>query len=139
MEVVRYEFGITPDGMRMFGFLEVNIEVEGLRLGVACRNSHDKAFALGIVAGYRTFCCDNLSFRGDFMAVSRKHSKSLQDVIAVGIDRVQRQYEPMLAQIDAWKHHSLSDTLAREIIYKAFIEEQIDAPKHLAKDVHRLY
>jgi hypothetical protein len=143
MEVVRDEYGISKDGLRMFGFLEVSLEKDGIRLGIACRNANDKAFALGLVAGYRTFCCDNLAFRGEFMAITRKHSKSLetglQDVLAIGVDRVQRQFEPMLAQVDAWKNHSLSDIQAKELVYDAFVSERIDCPKHLMRDVDRLY
>jgi hypothetical protein len=77
LDVARDEYAVSSDGMRMFGFLEVNIEHGGLRLGIAVRNANDKAFALGLVAGWRTFVCDNLAFRGDFFAISRKHSKTL--------------------------------------------------------------
>jgi len=143
INVVRDEYGVSPDGMRMFGFLELDIEREGLRLGIACRNANDKAFALGLVAGYRTFICDNLAFRGDFQAITRKHSKTLerelQDVLAVGVDRGQRQFEPMLAQVDAWRNHQLADLQAKAIIYDAFVREQVDAPKHLMRDVDSLY
>lgn len=143
IDVVRDEYGVTTDGMRMFGFLELNIERDGIRLGIACRNANDKAFALGLVAGWRTFICDNLAMRGDFFAISRKHSKTLeaelQDVLAVGVDRVQRQFEPMLAQVDAWKNHSLADSQAKELIYDAFVRERIDAPKHLMRSVDDLY
>jgi hypothetical protein len=143
IEVVRDEYGISQDGMRMFGLLELDIERGGLRLGIACRNANDKAFALGLVAGYRTFICDNLAFRGDFMAVTRRHSKALetelQDILALGVDRVQRQFEPMLVQVDVWRNHSLSDIQAKELVYDAFVGEKIDAPRHLMKDVDRLY
>lgn len=143
IEVVRDEYGISQDSMRMFGFLELNIERDGIRLGIACRNANDKTFALGLVAGFRTFCCDNLAFRGEFMALTRRHSKALeaefQDIIAVGVDRVQRQFEPMLVQVDAWKNHSLSDLQAKSIVYDAFVREHVDAPKHLMREVDRLY
>ena len=77
------------------------------------------------------------------MAITKKHSKSLetglQDVLAIGVDRVQRQFEPLMAQVDGWKNHSLSDTRAKELVYDAFIHDRIDAPKHLMRDVDRLY
>ena len=60
LDVVRDEYAVTADGMRLFGFLEVNIEHNGVRLALVFRNSHDKSFSLGLLAGYRTFCCDNL-------------------------------------------------------------------------------
>jgi hypothetical protein len=143
LEIAREEYGVTPDGMCMFGFIEVNVERDGIRLGIAVRNANNKAFALGLVAGYRTFICDNRAFRGEFFAVTRRHSKALeaelQDVLAIGVDRVQRQFEPMLAQVDAWKNHQLPDIQAKELIYNAFVREEIDAPKHLMRDVDRLY
>jgi hypothetical protein len=143
IELRRDEYGVSEDGMRMFGFLELDIERDGIRLGIACRNANDKAFALGLVAGYRTFVCDNLAFRGDFQAITRRHSKALeaelQDILALGVDKVQRQFEPMLVQVDAWKNHSLSDAGAKELIYDAFVRERVDCPRHLMRDVDALY
>ena len=59
------------------------------------------------------------------MAITRKHSKALetelQDMLAVGMDRVQRQFEPMLVQVDTWRNHSLSDQAAKELVYDAFV------------------
>lgn len=143
IEVVRDEYGISKDGMKMFGFLELDIETEGNRVGIAVRNANDKSFALGLVAGYRTFCCDNLAFNGEFFAISRRHSKALEkelvEVLAVGVDRVQRQFQPMLDRIDAWKNHQLADISAQQLIYRAFVHDEIDCPKHLMKDVDSLY
>src|SRR3990167_7031283 len=48
LEVVRDEYALTPDSMRMFGFLEINLEESGTRFALGVRNSHDKSFALGI-------------------------------------------------------------------------------------------
>ena len=66
-----------------------------------------------------------LAFRGDFFAISRKHSKSLeselQDVLAVGVDRGQRQFETDARPGDAWRNHSLADTQAKELIYDALV------------------
>jgi hypothetical protein len=74
LQVVRDEYAVTGDGMRLFGFLEVNIEHGGVRLALVFRNSHDKSFSLGLLAGYRTFCCDNLAFHGEFVAIAKKHT-----------------------------------------------------------------
>jgi hypothetical protein len=109
------------------------------RLGV--RNSHDKTFALGLTVGYRVFICDNLAFHGDFMAVSRKHSKNLdiQEVMAIGVDRAQRHFEPMKRDIDVWRNHALPDQTAKSIVYDAILGGAIDAPKHIGKFVHQFY
>jgi hypothetical protein len=139
LAVVEDQYAISPDGMRMFGVLALDIEAEGLRVTIGLRNSHDKSFALGITIGYRVFVCDNLAFHGDFQTVTRKHSKNLvlNDVLSVAIDRMQRNFAPMLNEVDAWKGYELPDAAAKLVIYRAFIEDQLEVPNHLANDVHR--
>lgn len=141
LEVVRDEYAVTPDGMRLFGFLEVNIEHGGVRLALVFRNSHDKSFSLGLLAGYRTFCCDNLAFHGEFIAVAKKHTKrvNLEEVVGVGVDKIQRHFQKVTATLDAWRDHALPDAHAKAVIYDAFVAGQLDVPKRLAPDVHRLY
>lgn len=141
IEVVKDEYGISKDGMRMFGFMTLNINENGVALGLAIRNSHDKTFSLGMVAGYRVFVCDNLAFRGDFVAMTRKHSKNINliETVALGVDRAQRHFDQVTAHINAFQNHQLPDVTAREIIYHAFIGDQLDAPKHLARRVHQEY
>ena len=141
LNVVQDQYAISPDGMRMFGVLALDVEENGVRVSIGLRNSHDKSFALGITIGYRVFVCDNLAFHGDFQTVTRKHSKNLvlNDVLAVAIDRMQRNFAPMLNQVNAWKGYELPDTTAKLIIYRAFIENGLEAPKRLADDVHHHY
>lgn len=141
LTVVQDQYAVSPDGMRMFGVLALDIEENGVRVSIGLRNSHDKSFALGITIGYRVFVCDNMAFHGDFQTVTRKHSKNLvlNDVLAVAIDRMQRNFQPMLAQVNAWKGHELPDVAAKLIIYQAFIEHGLEVPKHLADNVHRHY
>ena len=71
----------------------------------------------------------------------RKHSKSfsLVDAISVGVDRMQRNFEPMRRQVETWQAKQLTSATAKLIIYRAFIEDELDAPKHLARRVHELY
>jgi hypothetical protein len=140
-DVVRDEYAVTADGMRMFGVLEINEEGTGVRFAIGCRNSHDKSFSLGLTVGYRVFVCDNLAFHGDFTPVTRKHTKHFDHVEVIGgaVDKMQRHFGPMKRQIDAWRGHELPDVRAKEIIYGAFIEGRLDAPKHLARVVHSNY
>jgi hypothetical protein len=78
---------------------------------------------------------------GDFTAVLAKHSKSfsLVDTISVGVDRMQRNFEPIRKQVEAWRQTELSDVAAKMIIYEAFIEGELEVPKHLARRVHDYY
>src|SRR5207244_504750 len=78
---------------------------------------------------------------GAFTPVLAKHSKSfsLVDPISVGVDRMQRNFEPMRKQVEAWRQTELSDVTAKMIIYEAFIEGELEVPKHLARCVHDYY
>ena len=78
---------------------------------------------------------------GAFTPVLAKHSKSfsLIDCISVGIDRMQRNFEPMRKQVEAWQKYELTDVTAKVVIYEAFVEGKLEAPKHLARTVHDLY
>jgi len=78
---------------------------------------------------------------GVFTPVLAKHSKSfsLIDCIAVGVDRMQRNFEPMRKQVEAWQRSELTDVTAKVVIYEAFVEGKLEAPKHLARTVHDLY
>jgi len=72
---------------------------------------------------------------------ARKHSKSfsLIDSISVGVDRMQRNFEPMRNQVEIWQGSELMDVTAKVVIYEAFVEGKLEAPKHLARTVHDLY
>ena len=94
-----------------------------------------------MTCGYRVFVCSNMAFGGDFTPVLAKHSKSfsLIDCISVGVDRMQRNFEPMRKQVEAWQRLELTDVNAKVVIYEAFVEGKLEAPKHLARTVHDLY
>jgi hypothetical protein len=73
--------------------------------------------------------------------VLAKHTKhvSLVDILSVGIDWMQRNFEPMRKQVEAWKRTRLSNEAAKLIIYRDFIEGELEVPKHLARAVHHRY
>ena len=95
--VVQDEYAVSPDGMKMFGVLDLETEIQGCRFAIGLRNSHDKTMRLALVVGYRVAVCCNMMFHGDFQPLLAKHSKgfSLVDAVSVGIDRMQRNFEPM--------------------------------------------
>jgi hypothetical protein len=73
--------------------------------------------------------------------VLAKHSKhfSLEDTLAIGVDRIQRNFGPLKQQVEEWRALQLSTAAAKLLIYQAFIEEEAGFPKHLARRVHDLY
>jgi hypothetical protein len=58
----------------------------------------------------------------------------LIDCIAVGVDRMQRNFEPMRRQVEAWQGSELTD-----VIYEAFVEGKLEAAKDLARTLHDPY
>src|ERR1039458_1070140 len=77
---------------------------------------------------------------GAFTPVLAKHSKSfsLIDCISVGVDWMQRNFDPMRKQVEAWQGSELTDVTAKIVIYEAFVEGKPEAPKHLPRIVHDL-
>ena len=59
---------------------------------------------------------------GVFTPVLAKHSKSfsLIDCVSVGVDRMQRNFEPMRRQVEAWQRSELSNVTAKVVFYEAF-------------------
>jgi hypothetical protein len=78
---------------------------------------------------------------GVFTPVLAKHTKhlSLVDVLSIGVDRIQRNFEPMKKQVEAWKATRISDEAAKLVIYRGFVQGELDVPKHLARRVHEQY
>jgi hypothetical protein len=139
--VVREEYAVSTDGMKMFGVMDLTSGFQGCRFAIGLRNSHDKSFRLSCTVGLRVFVCENLAFHGEYTPVLAKHSKNflLQDSLAVGVDRMQRNFAPLKRQVEQWQSTQLSDPSAKLLIYQAFIEGETGFPKHLARRVHELY
>jgi hypothetical protein len=51
----------------------------------------------------------------------------------VGVDRKQRNFEPMQKQVEAWQRSELTDITAKVVICEAFVEGKLEAPRHLAR------
>jgi hypothetical protein len=52
---------------------------------------------------------------------------------------MQRNFEPMRKQVEAWQPSELTDVTAKVVIYEAFVEGKLEARKDLARTVHDLY
>ena len=52
---------------------------------------------------------------------------------------MQRNFEPMRQQVESWRAQQLSAAAAKLTIYRAFIEGDLEVPKHLARRVRDLY
>jgi len=129
--VVQEEYAVSSDGMKMFGVLDLETQMEGCRFSIGTRNSHDKSIRLGLTAGLRVFVCSNMAFSGDFTPVLAKHTKSfnLVDTLSVGVDRIQRNFEPLQRQVETWRQTQITDDTAKLILYSAFVDGKLEAPR----------
>jgi len=75
-------------------------------------STHQNKFQLGNIVS------------GVFAPVLAKHTKHLRlaDILSVGVDRMQSNFEPMRKQVEAWKVTGLPDGTAKLVIYRAFVE-----------------
>ena len=139
--VVTEEYAVSKDGMKMFGVLDLDTGMSGCRFSIGVRNSHDRSMRLAAVVGVRVLVCENMAFSGDFQPVLAKHSKhfSLQNALSIGVDQMQRNFDGMRQQVECWRQSQLDELAAKMIIYRAFIESDLEVPKHLARPVHNLY
>jgi len=121
------------DAMEMFGVLDLEAGFEGCRFAIGIRNANNKRFRLACTVGLRAFVCHNLAFRGDYSPVLAKHSKRfwLEDALSIGVDRMQRNFEPMRRQVEGWRSQQLSAEVAKLTIHRAFIEGHLEVQKHL--------
>jgi len=57
---------------------------------------------------------------GVFTPVLAKHTKnlSLVDVLSIGIDRIQRNFEPIKKQVEAWKTTRIPGEAAKLVIVR---------------------
>jgi hypothetical protein len=135
------EFAVSEDGNKCFGLIEMEHGFTGARFALGLRNSHDKTMRLALTVGYRVFVCDNMAFHGDFQPVLAKHTKNfnLNRALSGGIDDMQRNFKPMVEAVDRWKDSQLSDVAAKMIIYRAFVEAELEVPRHLDRQVHEMY
>ena len=76
MEIEKASFGVTADGARFFGLLQMTGPNAEFANVIGLRNSHDKKFPAGLCIGSSVFVCDNLAFSGQ-INVTRRHTPKI--------------------------------------------------------------
>src|ERR1700677_4292703 len=119
LTIANQAHSLTHDQSRYFGLMEVRNgkSHEDYAYVLGLRNSHDKRFPAGIVAGMSVFVCDNLSFSGE-IKIARKHTRFiLRDIPMLtqdAIGRLMERWHHQDARILAYKGKSVSDRVAHE-------------------------
>jgi hypothetical protein len=124
LHVVTESHGLTHDGSRYFGLLQVangtNPDDFGLVVGV--RNSHDKSFPAALVLGASVFVCDNLSFSGE-VKLARKHTahieRDLPQLVERAVGMLSDLRNTQERRFATYQGHELTDTGAHDLIVRA--------------------
>jgi hypothetical protein len=132
---------------KLFGCLDLAVpeapdDFVGTALGL--RGSNDKTMKIQVIAASRVFVCDNMAFSGSSgsVLISKKHTSGLNmsEVIPPAIDMYLDRAGVWRADIDRMREFSLSDGMAKELIYDAFLSPRGSIlPKHCLADIHELY
>jgi hypothetical protein len=115
---------LTHDGQRYFGLMEIRSHKtsEDYCWVLGLRNSHDKTFPAGIVAGASVMCCDNLSFSGE-VKFARKHTRfivrDLPQITERAIGQLMAKWHDQDKRIAAYKQLEITDTAAHDLVIRA--------------------
>ena len=115
---------LTHDGARYFGLMEIHAQKtsEDYCWVLGLRNSHDKTFPAGIVAGASVFVCDNLSFSGE-VKFARKHTRfinrDLPQLTERAIGLLLAKWHDQDKRIAAYKESEIDDAEAHDLIIRA--------------------
>ncbi|MDF1813143.1 MAG: DUF932 domain-containing protein [Verrucomicrobiales bacterium] len=116
---------LSHEGARYFGVLEVTTPGNNQRdYGwiVGIRNSHDKSYPAGLVAGSKVFVCDNLAFTGE-VKISRKHTRfaqrDLRHLTSRAVGQLGERFHALDERINAYREKRVTEKLAHDTIVKA--------------------
>jgi hypothetical protein len=116
---------LTTDGHRYFGVLDFSRKDDDqrdYRLSVGLRNSHDKRFSAGVVAGHRVLVCSNLMFSG-VISVGRKHTRFIStDLPGLVRDAISRLADLSRAQdvtIGRYKNTQVSTKQVHDLLVRS--------------------
>lgn len=131
-EVTSEEYGVTPDGLRFFGVIQLASKYGDYTDVVGLRNSNDKAFPVGVSYGSQVFVCDNLAFVGDHVVKRRHTAKLLRDLPGLVMEMIaplaearERQHEI----IQTYKGTEIDQQLADFIIMEAYRQGVINVQR----------
>ena len=116
---------LSHDGARYFGILQVRLpaqETTGYAWIVGLRNSHDKSYPAGLVAGSRVLVCDNLAFTGE-VQLSRKHTRhavrDLKHLTARAMGQLGDRFRRLDERIATYQCEPMPDRAAHDLVVRA--------------------
>lgn len=113
---------LSHENARYFGLMEIMGRDAEFCWVLGLRNSHDKTFPAGVVAGASVFVCDNLSFSGE-VKLARKHTRyimrDLPALVEQGIGRLMSKWHDQSVRFTAYQEKRVGDTTAHDLVIRA--------------------
>jgi len=116
-------FALRRDGSVLFGVFQLTYgETEDGRAALGLRTANNRTMSIQLCAGLSVFVCDNLVFRGDMIALRRKHTSglNLRTELAGAVMRFQEHFGRLAAEVEILKKQALQDVEAKALIHDAF-------------------
>ena len=124
-ELAAATHALSHHGARYFGILQVRLpgqETADYAWIVGLRNSHDKSYPAGLVAGTKVFVCDNLCFSGE-VQLSRKHTRhavrDLKHLTARAVGQLGDRFHHLDKRIAAYRAEPMPDWSAHDLVVRA--------------------
>jgi hypothetical protein len=126
-QVTGESHALSHEGARYFGLFEVNTPGNGngdrdYTWTVGIRNSHDKSYPAGLVAGTKVLICDNLAFCGE-VRISRKHTRfaarDLRHLTARAVGQLGDRFHQLDERISAYRDRRVTHPQAHDLVIKA--------------------
>lgn len=119
------QFALRRDGSTLFGVLQLAYQdtADGMA-ALGLRTANNRTMSIQICAGLSVFVCDNMVFRGDLIALNRKHTTGLhlRTEVNHAVLRFQDHFGRLTGEIDRLKALPLSDVSAKAIIHDVFVQ-----------------
>ena len=116
---------LSHEGLRYFGLLEIQRKQsdEDYAWVLGIRNSHDKTFPAGVIAGSSVFVCDNLAFSGE-VKLARKHTthirRDLPRLVQAAVGKLMERWHHQDQRLLSYKQTRLEDRAAHDLVVRAF-------------------
>jgi len=108
-----------------FGVLSITMagrDIDDFAWVVGVRNSHNKMFPAGLVAGTRVFVCDNLAFSGE-VKISRKHTRyaerDLHQLTARAVGQLGNKLLDLDRRVLTYQSTYVNDKRAHDIVIRS--------------------
>ena len=131
--VTEERLALSPNGQRMFGLMAVSmpgIAETDYRMVIGVRNSYDKSCSAGICIGASVIVCDNLSFRGSFATLARKHTvnllKDLSWIITETVGSLPQRFAEQSECFRSYKEKDIPDEQAHDLIIRLLDRKAIN-------------